>query len=206
MKKNVFAFALALFAMAMTAHESGIKVKFQGAQPAITDFVDAYVAVIDRDNADEECVNESLGAFSYAWSRYRKGLPQEEGTTLTVDKKNGFVRMVWKYEEHELRVEMCYWNEADGKHKLFACSVAYFENGRYSPGQFDGIEFLRYTNSTRMLTACDDPGFTSQYGTEDGAYVCYNLPQTGKDITVQYWYPNRTVKKTLKWNGRKFSF
>ncbi|MBO4723300.1 MAG: hypothetical protein J5629_10290 [Muribaculaceae bacterium] len=104
------------------------------------------------------------------------------------------------------KVEMCYWNEADGKHKLFAYNVAFFTDGKFDPGQFDGIQFYRYNNATKKMTYCDAPGFDARMRV-DGAYVTYSLPRTGKDIIVTYWYDNGTKKqKTLKWNGCKFSF
>jgi len=43
-----------------------------------------------------------------------------------------------------------------------------------------------------------------EYGTEDGAYVSYDLPRSGKDITVTYWYKDRKEQKTLKWDGHRF--
>ena len=101
---------------------------------------------------------------------------------------------------------MCYWNEADGKHKLFAYNVKCFRNGKYSPGQFDGLQFYRYNNATKKMTYYQMPGFDSSLYTEDGAYITYSLPRVGKDIVITYWYDNGTKKqKTLKWNGRKFS-
>lgn len=43
---------------------------------------------------------------------------------------------------------------------------------------------------------------------DDGkAWISYNLPRTGKDITVHYWYEDgKHLEKTLKWNGHGFGF
>ena len=42
--------------------------------------------------------------------------------------------------------------------------------------------------------------------TDDGAFVSYALPRTGKDIVMTTWYPDGPKQKTLKWGGRRFSF
>lgn len=184
------------------AAQDAIKVKYQGAQPSISDFVTAFLT--PREEEEEDCVDESFNAVQHAWEKHLKGLPQNEGVTLTVDQKNGFVLYEYRDEPHLVRIEMCYWNEADRKHKLFAYNVACFSNGRYSAGQFDGLLFYRYDNASRKMSEYDDTGFEVQYGTEDGAWVSYALPRTGKDITVIYWYESTQKHKTLKWNGRKF--
>ena len=97
---------------------------------------------------------------------------------------------------------MCYWNEADGKHKLFACSRWSFENGKAVLGQYDGLSFYRYDNATKKMARCNTPGFDVEY--LDKAYA---LPRTGKDITVTTWDKNgKKTQKTLKWNGHGFSY
>ena len=97
---------------------------------------------------------------------------------------------------------MCYWNMTDKKHKLFAYSLWCFENGRPSLGQYDGIKFLRYNNSTKKMSLIDTPGFEVEYGD-----ISYALPRTGKDITVTRWDKNgKKAEKTLKWNGSRFSY
>jgi hypothetical protein len=105
-----------------------------------------------------------------------------------------------------LKIEMCYWNEADGKHKLVAYNVACFTNDVYSPGQFDGIALYRYNNATKtMIGTEDDKGIEAAY---EDAHVMHSLalPRTGKDITVTYWYDSGKKQKTLKWNGHRFAF
>jgi hypothetical protein len=105
-----------------------------------------------------------------------------------------------------LRIEMCFWNESDRKHKLFAYNVACFTNDKYSAGQFDGLTFYRYDNGSKKMTPCHDTGFDVVYGTDDGAWISYELPRTGKDITVTSWYDDGKKQKRLKWNGHRFSF
>ena len=103
---------------------------------------------------------------------------------------------------------MCYWNEADGKHKLFAYNVALYTNGKYTAGQYDGITFYRYNNATKTMTPTSDVGIEEAYPTEMGASTSFTLPRTGKDLVVTWtWSDTGKVKKhTMKWNGRRFSF
>ena len=68
-----------------------------------------------------------------------------------IDQKNGFLVYEHKYVEHLGKIEMCYWNEADGKHKLFACNRWSFENGKPMMGQYDVLCFYRYDNATKKM-------------------------------------------------------
>lgn len=206
MKKLSLAIIFACFTLALSAQDA-IRVNYQGAKPTISDFVWAFLSSSDDDDEEEGCVDESLNAVKQAWIQHRKGLPLDEDETLTIDQKNGYVVYESRYEEHLLKIEMCYWNESDQKHKLFAYNVTCFTNGKYSPGQFDGLLFYRYNNATKKMTYYDAPGFDMKYGTEDGDYISHALPRVGKDITVTTWYKNGKKKqKTLKWNGHRFSY
>ena len=207
MKRIVLAIIFVCCTLALAA-QNGIRVKYQGAQPTISDFVSALVDAHDNADDEEECCDEAFNAFSQAWNNHRKGLPQEEGVTLTVDQKNGYVAYEYRSEyestEHVARTELCYWNEADKKHKLIACNVVCFTNGKYSAGQFDGLQFYRYDNATKKLTSWDDTGVDVMYRSEDDVMSSYALPRAGKDITVTLWYDSGKKLKTLKWNGRRF--
>lgn len=203
MKKISLTIVLACFTLTMIAQGS-IKVNYKGSRPTINDFVSAYLSTAVYD--DDDCIDEASNAFKQAWTRYRKGITQPKGEKITVDQKNGYLLYESRHDEHMLRIEMCYWNEADGKHKLIAVNTASFTNGVYNPGQFDHLSFYRYTNATRKMTMCDAPGFEVAYA-ENGAWISYALPRTGKDIIATYWNQDGKKKhKTLKWNGRKFSF
>lgn len=202
MKRLSLAFIFVCISLVLAAQE-GIRVEYKGEKPTIADFAWALLSVPDDD--EEGCIDESENAFKQAFENYRNGTPQEDGETLTVDLKNGFILYESRYEESLLRIEMCYWNEADKKHKLIAYNVACFFGDKYAQGQFDGLAFYRYDNATKEMTFCDDTGFEVEYGTEDGAMVSYSLPRTGKDITVSYWYENSKKEKVLKWGGRRFS-
>lgn len=211
MRKIIFLVLLFICSTLAVFAQESIRVKYQGAQPTISDFAWAFLSSND-DDEEEDCVDESFNAIRAAWDTHSKGLPQEEGVTLTIDQKNGFVVYEYKSEyedvKHLLRIEMCYWNESDGKHKLFAYNVCCFRNGECSPGQFDGLLFYRYDNATKKMTLCNDVGFDVEFGTNDGddvAYISYALPRTGKDIILTTWYKRGKQQKTLRWNGRRFT-
>ena len=208
MKKTFLATILACCSLALAAQDS-IRVNYQGDRPTIKDFAQSYLFAPLEDYEEEAMwVDEATNAMKDAWTRRGKSQKLEEGQSLMIDQRNGFVVFESKYEEDLLRMEMCYWNESDGKHKVFAINTSSFHNGIYtSPGQYDGLTFYRYDNATRKMTPEYEMGFEVEYQTEDGAWVTYALPRSGKDITVTYWYENGTTKqRPLKWNGSKFSF
>lgn len=208
MKRGSLFIIFACFAMALVAQDA-IRVNYKGAHPTISDFVSAYLSSHDAEE-EEGCVDESFNAVSYAWNQRQKGIRLDDGNTITVDEKNGYVIYEYRSEyesvESVLRIEMCYWNEADRRHKLFAYNVSSYQNGRYCVGQFDGITFFRYDNVTKKMTYCEAPGFEEVYTGADGASISYSLPRVGKDIIVTLWYENEKKERTLKWNGHGFSY
>ena len=107
MKRTLFAIILACCTLSMAAQEGGIRVKYQGAKPTISDFVSAFLN--SRSDGDDDCNDESFNAVKQAWNNKRAGRPLGKGETLTIDERNGFVCYENKYDEHLLRVEMCYW-------------------------------------------------------------------------------------------------
>lgn len=64
-----------------------------------------------------------------------------------------------KYEDYVSRIEMCYWNESDGKHKLFADNRWSFEKGKPILGQYDGLSFYRYDHATKKMARCNTARF-----------------------------------------------
>ena len=153
MKRLSLAIMFVFCTLAMAAQD-GIKVKFQGASPDIMDFAWSYVTSSDGDE-DEE-VDESTNALRQALERYRKGQSQPEGYTVTVDQKAGYILVESRHDGFISKWEMCYWNMSDKKHKLFAYCVELSENGkRTSPGQYDGLNFYRYDNATKTMSAYD---------------------------------------------------
>ena len=203
MKRLSLAIVFVCCTLAVAAQEDGFCVNYQGAKPTIKDFACAYLASLFVDV--EECDLEGLGLYAdlqESIKRQSKGLPLEENRALSIDVKNGFLVYERKYDEYVNRIEMCYWNEADGKHKLFACNRWSFENGKPMMGQFDVLSFYRYDNATKKMSWCETPGFDVEYLNKS-----YALPRTGKDITVTTWEDNgKKTQKTLKWNGHGFSY
>lgn len=206
MRRISLAILFACLSWALMAQEV-IKVKYQGARPTISDFANAILFSGEVD--DNDC-DESSNAAARAFERFQKGEPLEDGETFTLDQKNGFLLYESQYKDPDngdylSRYEMCYWNEADQKHKLIAYNVTSFHNGKHSPGQFDGLVFYRYDNATKQLEFYGNEAMEVEYMAEDGAIVSYRLPRSGKDITVDYWYETGKKQKVMKWNGHGFS-
>ena len=200
MKRLSLAIIFACWTLAMAAQDA-IEVRFLGTYPDIVDF--AWSLATANDDNEEGDVDESRNAVKAALERYRTGEQQPEGMTITVDKKAGYMLLESRQDGFTLKWEMCYWNMADKKHKLFAYCVELSENGKRSaPGQYDCLDFYRYDNATRMMSAYD-AGFEVDYFN-----TSYSLPRTGKDITVTQWSENGREKwqKTLKWDGSRFSY
>jgi hypothetical protein len=104
------------------------------------------------------------------------------------------------------RIEMCFWNEADGKHKLFAYNHGFYRDGQYYPGQYDGLTFMRYDNAAKTMKYHSDAGVQAVYESKSPSIECsFALPRSGKDIIVTFWDENgKKTQKTLKWNGHGF--
>lgn len=204
MRRILLSMIFVFCTLALTAQNS-IQVNYKGSKPTISDFASAYLIAYVWDE-EEDVLDEARNAAKQVWIQHRQGKPLDEGETLTIDEKNGYVVYESRDGDFTVRIEMCYWNESDQKHKLFAYNVSCFDKGKYSPGQFDGLTFYRYNNATKKMTMCEDVGFDARFMTDDGAYVSYALPRTGKDIVVTSWYDTGKREKTLKWNGRRFRF
>jgi hypothetical protein len=202
MKRIASAFFLFCLALSLVA-QNGIKVNFKGSSPTVTDFAWAAFPSLNYEDEDESG-DRPWRALENAMTRHSKGLPQEEGVTLTIDSKNGYIlfeRVDEEYGEYIFRLEVCYWNESDGKHKLiiFNDMVSYME-GRPCMTETSGIDFFRYNNATKRMEACDAPGFEVDYR------CIYELPRKGKDIICTLWNDDGTTKQTvLKWDGKRFN-
>ena len=207
MKRLSLAIMFVICTLAMTAQDT-IRVNYQGAKPTISDFITAYLTPTYGE--DGECDSEAMNGIRNAWERHRKGLKQQEGDTFTLDVKNGFAVYEYKYFEGECefmtRIEMCFWNEADGKHKLFAYNHMFYRDGQYYPGQYDGLTFMRYNNAAKTMKYHSDAGVQAVYEAKSPSVECsFALPRSGKDIIVTLWNENgKKTQKTLKWNGHGF--
>lgn len=208
MKRLTFAIIFACCTLAVAAQD--IRVNYKGAKPTISDFITAYLA--PSNDEEDGCDEEAMSGIRYAWERYLKGFTHDENYTFTLDSMNGFAvyeaKRNYDDSEHLIRIEMCYWNEADGKHKLFAYNHRLYKDGWYHPGQYDGLTFMRYNNATKKMTYHSDAGVEAFKETRSPnvEYSC-SLPHSGKDIIVTCWERNgKKTRKTLKWNGHGFSY
>ncbi|MBR5171592.1 MAG: hypothetical protein IKW85_13680 [Muribaculaceae bacterium] len=208
MKRITLTILIACCALALVA-QPAFRVKYKGAKPNIRNFAWAYLDYLSTPCDDEEdgCCQEGMyliDKLKQAILNQDKGLPLDENETLTIDVKNGYLLYELRYEEsqHFSRVEMCYWNESDGKHKLFALCRSSYSDGKPLVGQYDEFSFYRYDNAQKWMERCDPPGFDVTYHNKS-----YALPRKGKNIVVTTWNENGTkTQQTLKWNGRRFSY
>ena len=184
-------------------------VTFQGASPGICDFVSSLI--------NNEGMYMDSGSFIDAWGHYLRQEPQEPDSEIIVDKKNGYVYQAsdYTYEleglvHHEYGFyEMCYWNCADGKHKLFATTSNVMIDGRYIIAQTTGLDLYLYENARHIMWSVYKPGLgiDIEPDVEEGEeypVVVYRLPKQGKDIIAEIHYTNRTDTVRLVWNGMMF--
>ena len=184
MRRLSLAIIFACCTLVMAAQDA-IRVNYQGTKPTFSDFITAYLAPTYGE--DGECDTEYMNGIRDAWERHRKGLKLDEGDTFTLDAKNGFAVYEYKYSEGACefmtRIEMCLWNEADGRHKLFAYNHMFYRDDKYYPGQYDGLTFMRYDNAAKSIKYHSDKGVEAVYKAKSPSVECsFALPRSGKDI------------------------
>ena len=203
MKRIVSAIIFSCLTLLLMA-QNGIKVNFKGSKPTVTDFAWAAFPSLNYED-EEESGDRPWRALQNAMERHRKGLPQEEDETLTIDTKNGYIlfeRTRDEYVDYVFRLEVCFWNESDGRHKLIAFNdMASYVDGKPSITEVSNFLFYRYDNVTKRMVGCEPPGFEIDYsGT-------YELPRSGKDIIFNKYDEDGSFKQiTLKWNGKQFKY
>ena len=202
MKRIASAFFLFCLTLSLVA-QNGIKVNFKGSSPTVTDFAWAAFPSLNYEDEDESG-DRPWRALENAMTRHSKGLPQEEGVTLTIDSKNGYImfeRVGEEYGDVIFRLEVCYWNESDGRHKLIIFNdMASSIEGKPCMSATSGIDFFRYNNVTKRMEPCDAPGFEVDYR------CIYELPRKGKNIICTRWNDDGTTQQTtLKWDGKQFN-
>ncbi len=170
--------------------------------PSIIDFVTAFLS---------EPEDELRGSIAPEWNNYLNHKPLSKGVSLFVDQKNGYVRYEMDYDvaypEEQLGiksyVEYCYWNCADGTHKLFAENVGMTENGEPAFAQFEGFYIYAYDNATKKLYMIDQE--LLGLGDDIRGEVTFALPLKGKDIDVCIINGSEKIQKKLVWNGKGFN-
>ena len=203
MRRIALAIILSCLTLSLMA-QSGIKVNYKGSKPTVADFAWAAFPSLNHED-EEESGDRPWRALENAMKRHSKGHAQEKGEKLIIDSKNGYILYEHAWDEDEdyiFRLEVCFWNESDGKHKLIAFNnLASYAEAKPCLTELSSLNFYRYDNTTKRMVSCDPPGFEIEY---DGTY---ELPRIGKDIIHNKWNDDGTTeKKVLKWNGKRFNF
>ena len=165
MRRIISLILFSCFTVSLLA-QVGIKVNNNGSKPTVTDFIWAALPSLNFED-EEETGDRPWLAMKSAMEHYRKGLPQEEGDTLIIDSRNGYALYEQSREEdpdYIFRLEVCFWNESDGKHKLICFNnMASVMEGKPCITETSYVNFYRYDNATKRMVACDPPGFEIQF-------------------------------------------
>lgn len=170
-----------------------ITVEYKGTSPGIVDMVTSLL------NTEGAMLMDS-GDFFDAWDHYLRHEPQEPGSEIIVDEKNGYVYMENTFQdefegetrEGKVFYEMCYWNCADGKHKLFAMTCNSMINGRYVEGQTTGLSVELYENARHIMWDVNeallglevDPGTDENYESDATGVYYVRDRETGKPLVL----------------------
>jgi len=198
MKRNLIVIMLAFLSSVAVYAQQAMNVKFTGAAPEINDFVDAILG------SDE--YSEPLWAMKTEWEEYKRTKKCADNVKFTVDKKNGYMRYDVQYGESEHQmIEMCYWNCADGKHKLVAMNNVMTVDGEEMDTEFSGASFMKYDNASRSMQMAYIDDIGARVETAEGQNVTYALPQVGKNIDVVLTSAGgKKQYKQLVWDGSMF--
>ena len=139
------------------------------------------------------------------WNKYLKKKPLSPHVNIIVDVKNGYMRydIVNPVEKDTTFMEMCFWNCADGKHRLIAANTVWLLNGDYGWDKHVGTLFFVYDNKTRVMRYVDIDDIGALYD-GDGLSVFF-LPRKGKDIRVSAAGGGERWNEILIWDGYRFS-
>ena len=138
-------------------------------------------------------------------ARQSKGQPLDKSETLTIDQQNGFLLYQQRHDDFTTKIELCFWNESDGKHKLVAENVSFIINGEPVDTELTGLTFYWYDNASKKLSL--------KYAFELGADIEWpegaagsirTLPRQGKTIEFIYSTAKGKITKKLTWDGNKF--
>ena len=200
-------------------YELECTVNYKGNAPKIGDFINAFLEI------DE--TSEIKGFLVDCWNHYLRHEPQDPCCQFLIDEKNGYLRCSYDSklcedsidDRVEYFYEICYWNCADGKHKVIAHNFVDQLDGKYYLGQYDGIWFYIYDNDSHklydvnnedmgaeVLPVIDESDFETgeQMTLYDETVVVHRLPQQGKDIDVEIYSGNRKSVCRLVWDGMRF--
>ena len=216
---SVVAFAQQAYTADVFCYQLSKKVTYKGKAPKIGDFL---TAILDVDET-----SEIIGTLNDVWERYQRNEPLPPCHQFMLDEKNGYLRFTFDTRlcddfndvDSQSVIDMCYWNCADGKHKIIAENVVSMIDGKYVNGQYSGVQFYIYDNATRRVWSADEeilgayvePSIDeSKCVTGDDMTVwdetvtVYYLPQQGKDINVVVYHGNKKCETRLVWDGMRF--
>ena len=195
-----------------------IAVQSKGNSPNIIDFVNALFG--------GEAEDELSGTVGDAWKRHVSKKAPMAGESWVVDAKNGYARydldLKTAYpdfdDDEALFVEMCYWNCADGTHKVVAENIGTTIDGMLQrDGQFTGLVFYLYDSKTRLMAniSGEDLGLIDfyeslpdeTYDIENGHYYAKDhytgeMRRMDSDEFEQWYRQRSTVSYALPRSGK----
>ena len=173
-----------------------IAVKYKGNRPTISDFATAFLEHFKEMKFYDKVHNE--------WLRHLQKKPLSKDVSISVDTKNGYMR----YETHNreesdtIVMEMCFWNCADGKHRLFCANTVWHLNGDYGSDEYTGAHFFLYDNKKKEMRSLYPEDIGALYD-GDGLSVFF-LPRKGKNIKVSAAGGGERWDEVLEWDGYQF--
>ena len=225
MKKPIY-YLLLLITLALSvevaeAQPLTVKVSFKGNSPTIIDFVMSYSRAHSNNELFSDFANDVKG-----------GTRNYVGTKIVSDVKNGYVsREVESGEDGSVsKIEMCYWNCANKKEKIFAVNVISLENGGFDESS---ITFYRYDKANGVMKKIPAPfdrkvkpldfanpqktrperiNYARNVRNEDANAwpPIFTLPRIGKDIEIRIadanqLRPSERQRLRYVWNGNGFT-
>ena len=174
-----------------------IAVKYNGNRPTISDFTTAFL-----NHSKEKTVYDMVYS---EWQRYLQKKPLSKNASIVVDTKNGYMRYeIDRQEENDTIVmEMCFWNCADGKHRMVAANTIWMLNGDYGWDYNIGCYFYLYDISKKEMRNILPEDIGALYD-GDGLSVFF-LPRKGKNIRVSAAGGGDRWNEVLEWDGYQFS-
>lgn len=174
-----------------------IAVRSQGNRPVISDFVTAFL----NHSKEKKFYDKVCGE----WQRYQQKKPLSKNTSIILDTKNGYMRyqIIHPEERDTVVMEMCFWNCADGKHKLVCANTYWVMGGDYGWDDYVGTYFFVYDNKTKKMREIYAEDIGALYD-GDGLSVFF-LPRKGKNIKVSAAGGGDRWNEVLEWDGYQFS-
>lgn len=174
-----------------------IAVKYTGNRPTVSDFTTAFL-----NHSKEE---KFFDKVYVEWQRYQQKKPLSNNVSISVDTRNGYMRYQIDIPEEKdtIVMEVCFWNCADGKHKMVCVNTIWMMNGDYGWDDFIGAAFFLYDNAKKEMRTILPEDIGALYD-GDGLSVFF-LPRKGKTIRVSAAGGGERWNEVLEWDGYKFN-